>query len=93
MIRFKELWHHFGRYLKLFKAIYKDKRTPKVSKVLLWIAIGYFVLPIDLIPDFIPVLGQLDDLIIVPCFVMLALKFVPTEVYNDNYRKIFHKKA
>lgn len=41
------------------------------------------MLPFDLIPDFIPVIGQLDDLVIVPGLVLLALKFVPKEIVED----------
>ena len=92
MIRFKDIKDNFKRYLSLFRALYRDKRTPKISKILLWSALGYFLMPIDLIPDFIPVLGQLDDAIIVPGLVILALKFIPKEVYNDHYKRLFKKK-
>jgi len=59
--------------------------------VFLWLAIGYFFLPFDVIPDFIPVLGQLDDAIIVPSLIFIALKCVPKLVYKENYEKIFKK--
>jgi len=91
-MRFKKIKSNLKRYIKLYSAIYKDKRTPAVSKVLLWIALGYFFLPFDLIPDFIPVLGQLDDLLIVPGFIFLSLKFIPKKVYDSNYRKVFGVK-
>ena len=48
---------------------YKDKRTPVTAKILIGITVGYLLSPIDLIPDFIPVLGLLDDLIIVPILI------------------------
>src|ERR1041385_6064900 len=51
---------------------YKDKRTPLVAKILIWVTVGYLLSPIDLIPDFIPVLGILDDLIIVPALITLS---------------------
>ena len=65
---------------------YRDPRVPLKAKVLTLFVIGYFVSPIDLIPDFIPVIGQLDDLIIVPAGIALVLKWIPKEVIEE-YRK------
>ncbi|MGJ8453905.1 YkvA family protein [Pseudothermotoga sp. U03pept] len=63
----------------------KDKRVPKKSKILISVAIGYVLSPIDLIPDFIPIIGQLDDLIIVPALIALAIKSMPKDVL-EHYR-------
>lgn len=59
---------------------YKDKRTPIAAKMLIGITIGYLLSPIDLIPDFIPVIGLLDDLIIVPALIALSNKLIPEVV-------------
>lgn len=59
-----------------------------LAKVLLGTAIGYLLLPFDLIPDFIPVIGQLDDLLIVPGLIYLALKMIPDEVVAECRRKV-----
>ncbi len=62
---------------------YKDKRTPITAKILIGITVGYLLSPIDLIPDFIPVLGLLDDLIIVPALIALSIKLIPEIILND----------
>jgi uncharacterized membrane protein YkvA (DUF1232 family) len=53
------------------------------SKIILGAAVAYAISPIDLIPDFIPVLGHLDDIIILPLFVWISLKIVPAEVLKE----------
>ena len=69
--------------IKVYGLLFRDKRTPTKSRILLGLALLYIVSPIDLIPDFIPVAGQLDDLIVVPTLIFLALKMVPKEVVED----------
>lgn len=59
---------------------WKDPATPFPAKAVIAVTIAYAVSPIDLIPDFIPFLGQLDDLIIVPALIVLALRMIPPEV-------------
>jgi len=61
----------------------KDHRTPLMPKILLALAIGYILLPFDIIPDFIPVLGQLDDIIIVSLLIYIALKLIPKELIEE----------
>ena len=61
----------------------KDPRTPWYAKAVAAFVIAYALSPIDLIPDFIPVLGYLDDLIIVPAGVALLIKMIPKEVLED----------
>lgn len=69
--------------LKTYQLVLKDPRTPKLAKWLLAGAVAYFVSPVDLIPDFIPVLGQLDDLAVISTLVSLALRMIPKEVVQE----------
>ena len=58
----------------------KDPETPRSTRLLIILAIAYATSPIDLIPDFIPILGQLDDLVILPALIALALRRIPSPV-------------
>ena len=58
----------------------QDPRVPWTARGIMLVALGYALSPIDLIPDFIPVLGYLDDLLILPALIALALRLVPAEV-------------
>ena len=89
MISFKELKENFKKNVKFLKVLTSDKRVPGISKVLLSFCIVYLVSPIDIMPDFIPILGQLDDLIIIPAVAFIALKLIPRAVYEENHRKVF----
>ena len=60
-----------------------DKRTPLLAKILALITVGYLLSPIDLIPDFIPVLGILDDLLLVPLLITITLKLIPREIIEE----------
>jgi len=62
---------------------YKDPRTPWYAKIFTGLVVAYAFSPIDLIPDFIPILGYLDDLILVPLGISLALKMIPQEVMAE----------
>ncbi len=62
----------------------KDGRTSKLAKVLLGLGLGYAASPFDLIPDFIPVIGHLYDVIILPPLVIMALKLIPKEEVEDS---------
>lgn len=62
----------------------RDPRTPWLAKVLAVVVAAYAVSPIDLIPDFIPLLGYVDDIIIVPLGILLVVKLIPPEVMNEH---------
>jgi len=66
---------------------YKDPRTPWYAKIVLLIVIGYALSPIDLIPDFIPVIGSLDDLILVPLGIAVAIRLIPRNVLRECREK------
>lgn len=59
----------------------KDKDTPVIAKVLDAIAVAYALSPVDLIPDFIPVLGYIDDVILLPTLVAITVKLIPKDVW------------
>jgi uncharacterized membrane protein YkvA (DUF1232 family) len=61
----------------------KDPRTPLIAKILAAAVVAYALSPIDLIPDFIPVLGYLDDLILVPLGIWLVIRMIPADVMSD----------
>ena len=81
--RLKAVGINLKREIQVYRLVLKDHRTPRLAKILLGLAVGYAILPFDIIPDFIPVIGQLDDLIIVPALIIVALKLIPKEVVEE----------
>ena len=65
----------------------KDKDTPILAKVFAGITVTYALSPIDLVPDFIPFLGYLDDVILLPMLVALTIKFIPKDVLERNRKQ------
>ncbi|MEO8396262.1 MAG: DUF1232 domain-containing protein [Chloroflexota bacterium] len=86
--RLKQVAHEVERELAVYRLVLADSRTPRLAKILLGAALGYLLMPFDLIPDFIPVIGQLDDVLIVPGLVLLALRMIPKEVVEDCRAKV-----
>ncbi|MBU3735516.1 MAG: DUF1232 domain-containing protein [Methylobacterium sp.] len=79
--------------LAVYRQVLKHPRTPWPAKLLLGLAVSYALLPFDLIPDFIPVLGHLDDLVIVPGLVLLALWLIPGEVVRECRQQVENPNA
>lgn len=84
------MYHQIKQWAKTLKKdivvvwlVAKDERTPVWIKILALITAAYALSPIDLIPDFIPVLGYLDDIIIVPLGLLLVIKLTPKEIIDD----------
>jgi uncharacterized membrane protein YkvA (DUF1232 family) len=65
---------------EFYRRLQQHPKTPKLAKALLWLAIGYVLMPFDLIPDFLPVIGQLDELVIIPLLLYCALKLTPQTI-------------
>ncbi|MBU2677388.1 MAG: DUF1232 domain-containing protein [Gammaproteobacteria bacterium] len=72
------------REYRYYKALLDDPRTPTTAKWLIGGGVGYLMLPFDLIPDFIPVIGKLDDMLITTALIGLGVKLVPEDVKNED---------
>ena len=64
----------------------KAKETPILAKIMAFLTVAYALSPVDLVPDFIPVLGYLDDVLILPALVALTVKLIPKEIF-ERYRQ------
>lgn len=87
MKKFLGEWKQRVRELKIqvyaLYLAYRDPRVPWYAKIFVALVVGYTFSPIDLIPDFIPILGYLDDLVIVPLGIALALRMIPSQVLAE----------
>jgi len=61
--------------------VYQDPKLGLLPKIIILFTLGYALSPIDLIPDFVPVLGYLDDLVIIPALISLSVKLIPEEIF------------
>ncbi len=66
---------------------YKNPEIKLLPRIIIGIAIAYALSPIDIIPDFIPVIGYLDDLIIIPALLSLAIKMIPKEIMEESRKR------
>ena len=85
MIQRTRQWARLAR--REVHAVYRaarDPRLPWYAKALAFCVAGYALSPIDLIPDFVPVLGYLDDVIIVPLGVLLVVRLIPFEIMAEH---------
>ena len=79
----KSIGKSLKRELAVYRLVLRDRRTPRTAKILLGMAVGYALMPFDLIPDFIPIIGHLDDALILPLLIVLALKMILREVVEE----------
>ncbi len=92
-----ERWRGVLRRIRIdAEAVYlaaRDQRTPWYAKVAAFLVAAYAFSPIDLIPDFIPIIGYLDDIILVPLGVALVVRLVPDDVWSDCRRRAEERVA
>lgn len=86
MSRLGEIRDSVATELRVYHLVLKHERTPWITRVLLAAALAYALSPIDLIPDWLPVVGHFDDMLIVPLLVWLGLRFVPSQVVEECRR-------
>jgi uncharacterized membrane protein YkvA (DUF1232 family) len=79
----KSAAHRLQLEIRICRLVLKDSRTSGPAKLALWLALAHALSPMNLVPDFFPLLGQVDDLIIVPMLLLAALKLIPKEVIED----------
>lgn len=74
-------------YLIALWKLARHPETPRAAKAVAWAVLAYALSPIDLIPDFIPLLGQLDDIVLIPLGVALVVKLVPKPLWQARLRE------
>lgn len=74
--------------LAYYRALMGDHRTPRIAKWLIAAAVAYLLMPFDLIPDFIPILGQLDYILIVPSLIYIGLLCIPLSLKQELRQQV-----
>jgi uncharacterized membrane protein YkvA (DUF1232 family) len=80
----RTLYARFKAELEIWRRVWRDPRTPRLAKIVLGAAVAYAVTPFDIIPDFIPVIGHLDDALIIPLLIWIAVKLTPKHVVAEH---------
>lgn len=93
LIRFRQWIRNVFIQLDTLWLAIRDARVSLLAKALAFVTLAYAVSPIDLIPDFIPVLGQLDDMIIVPLGIALSLRLIAPEIRQELRAKVISDPA
>jgi len=90
-MRLKEALHQLvervNEQIEVLYEVGKNPDTPLLAKIIVLVALAYALSPIDIIPDFIPVLGYLDDLIILPVLIFIAYKLIPENIRHEAQQK------
>ena len=74
--------------VSVYRLVFADQRTPRCGKFYIGLALVYIASPLDLIPDWIPVIGWLDELVVVPLLLAMARRTIPENVLADCRRKV-----
>ena len=90
-MRLKEALHQLvervNEQIEVLYEVGKNPDTPLLAKIIVLVALAYALSPIDINPDFIPVLGYLDDLIILPVLIFIAYKLIPENIWHEAKQK------
>ncbi len=86
-LKFKDKMKEITEKISQVFIALKSPETPFYAKIIGYLTIAYALSPIDLIPDFIPILGYLDDLIILPLLITLFIKLVPKNIWLESEEK------
>lgn len=92
-VRLKRRAKRLKRQVWAMFLAFKDPRTPLLPRCIIIFTVAYAISPIDLIPDFIPFFGQLDDLLLLPALILLAIKLIPNDVYVRCRREAWRHLA
>ena len=92
-----KIWKLWAKQIKtdivaIFLAV-QDKRVPWYAKAIALLVVGYAFSPIDLVPDFIPILGYIDDLVILPFGIKLVISLIPEPILAEYRKKAKNLKA
>ena len=90
--KLKALAAQLKQEFEVYRLVLKHPETPLIAKFFLGLAVGYLLMPFDLIPDFIPVIGQLDELVIIPLLLYLALLFIPKRIIQSCREQVLASK-
>ncbi len=86
--RFLQVLLHLPNFARLYWRLFRDWRVPILPKALLVLALVYVVSPLDVIPDFIPVIGEMDDIVVVLSGLWLFIRLCPPEVVRETVHDI-----
>ena len=86
--RIAQLWYHLPNFLRLFWRLLKDPRVSYWPKLVLILVLLYVFSPIDLLPDFLAVLGQIDDLVVIFLGLRVFVRLCPKEVVREHVQAI-----